>query len=254
MEVPEFTLVTEIPPSNFLACSFDWTSHPSRDTSRLKSFLLGATRLRSLHLRYFCHLTFPDKHIVNGERMPALEYLRLEGYDWQHSPTAAVNFWNWTNLKYLVLSGVHMSRFWSTVKAHNLPNLRYFVTDGYPLKVTSQCENLTGNLLEFLSGLQPLEALGTSLVVSSSSIRHIASNGQSLRWLSLIDTRRWGPLSPDAKPYINVDDLAFTSSMCPNLRQMNLDFGKINNVSLSSSYPKTANGLIPIRRSTWQTL
>ena len=107
--------------------------HPSRQAGpTLKRILLGAHQLKVLHLLDIpSGKRFIDENIGQGEILPAVEELFLQGYFWLHSPSVATTFWNWSKLTSLRLEKVFIVNFLVTVLPECLTQLRSFVTDGH---------------------------------------------------------------------------------------------------------------------------
>lgn len=98
----------------------------------LKETLLACDQLKALHLLDVqTGSQFKDKEIYQSERLPAVEELFLQGYNWLHSPNIATSFWNWSRLTSLRLERVSIINFLDSVSPENLLQLRSLITDGY---------------------------------------------------------------------------------------------------------------------------
>lgn len=95
--------------------------------------LLSSPTMDKLHLISIeSHpLTLRDSLFASSLRLPALKELRLEAYNWTHSPLIANRFWNWTNIRHLELARVSVVKFLQTVSLEHLSQLQTFITDGY---------------------------------------------------------------------------------------------------------------------------
>ena len=97
-----------------------------------KTFLLQCDQLNILHLLNLSSGTrFLDEEIEQSERLPPIEQLYLQGYEWLHSPGIATSFWNWPKLTSLRLEKVFIVNFIESVSPENLLKLRSLITDGH---------------------------------------------------------------------------------------------------------------------------
>ena len=184
--------LTKIVPLQLVSCKI--VNYSGRGGWLLKEFLLGKENLKSLHLG--CKgddITIPDSAIKSRERLPAVKELVLCGYSWDHSPTTAVRFWNWTKITHLELRRVPIVPFLETVKPEHLVNLRTFKTDGCCPKGFSTSEGCH-LLCELLWHIKALENLSISLRFEGEDVKekliHVISyHGTTLRSLELEQER-----------------------------------------------------------------
>ncbi len=162
--------------------------------SPLKEFLLGKENLEILHLACRGYDdAVPDDAIRSYERMPAVKELVLCGYSWNHSPTTAVRFWNWSRITHLELRRVPIVPFLATVTPEHLVNLRTFKTDGCcpdDFSMVEGCYLLCG----LLCGIKALENLSMSLNfegedLKAKLVRAISHHRTSLRSLEFGEQR-----------------------------------------------------------------
>ena len=215
---------------NFRRSSF-W---PGR--SPIQDFLLGKKNLEVLHLTCTgANVAIPDVAIRSDGRMPAVKELILDGYNWEHSPRTAVEFWNWSRISHLELRRVSVVPFLSTVTPEHLVNLRTFKTDGFFDKMFFDFE-VCQHLIQLVNGIKALEHLSIFLHIDPNDndlkenlVRAILRHGGSLRSLEFAEQKdntspviEHIPTHPTQMNYV----AEFRSSLT-NVVELSLDFTTI---------------------------
>lgn len=231
-------LLSAINPLQLVSCeilNYD-SSSSSADRSPIQNFLLGKENLETLRLSCTgAGVAIPDVAIETHERMPAVKELLLDGYSWDHSPTTAVKFWNWSRISHLDLRRVPIIPFLSTVTPEHLVHLRTFKTDGFcpEMFVDSEVCQL---FIRLVHGIKALEHLSIFLHfdrndedLKENLVRAISRHGSSLRSLEFGDRKEntaplivHVPTNPTQMKYV-----AELRSSLTNVVELSLDFTTI---------------------------
>ena len=190
-----------------------------------KTFLLQCDQLNVLHLfNLRSGARFLDEEIGRSERLPPIEELFLQGYDWRHSPSIASSFWNWSRLTSLRLEKVSIIDFLESVSPENFLQLRSLITDGH-------CQNPADNtratnlMIKLVRAIDSLETLSLVCSVKMFPIDAIRNHGPGLRHLQLRDFKGMVhlPLRRDPVTTLSLLDLLEIQSSCPKLMELGLD-------------------------------
>ena len=185
----------------------------------LKTFLLQCDQLNALHLFSLqCGAYFPLEEICRSER------LVLQGYVWQHSPSIAFSFWDWSRLTSLRLETVFIINFLESVSLDNFRQLRFLITDGH-------CESPTDNtkatnlMVNLVRAIDSLETLSLVCSVGMFPIDAIRKHGPGLRHLQLRDYKGMAhlPFCRDRVTTLSLLALLEIQSFCPKLMELGLD-------------------------------
>ena len=191
----------------------------------LKMFLLQCDQLNVLH---FYNLRsgagFLDEEIGQSERLPPIEELFLQGYDWRHCPSIASSFWNWSGLTSLRLEKVSIISFLESVSPENFLQLRSLITDGH-CQNPAEYNRATNLMIKLLRAIDSLESLSLVCSVSMFPIDVIRKHGPGLRHLQLRDFNRMVhlPLRRDRVTTLSLHDLLDIQASCPSLMELGLD-------------------------------
>ena len=207
--------------------SLKHTQYPSDllNRSSLKTFLLQCDQLNVLHLfNLQSSAEFLDEEIDRSERLPPIEELFLHGYVWQHSPSIATGFWNWSRLTSLRLEKVPIIQFFESVSTENFRQLRSLITDGH-CQNPAEYTRATDLMIKLVRAIDSLENLSLVCCVNMLSIDAIRKHGPGLRHLQLRDFKGMVhlPLRRDRVPTLSLLDLLEIQSSCPKLMELGLD-------------------------------
>ena len=191
----------------------------------LKTFLLQCDQLNVLHLFSLqSSAEFLDEEIDRSERLPPIEELFLHGYVWQHSPSIATSFWNWSRLTSLRLEKVSIIDFLESVSPENFRQLRSLITDGH-CQNPAEYTRATDLIIGLVRAIDSLETLSLVCDVNMLPIDAIRKHGPGLRHLQLRDYKGMvhQPLRRDRVPTLSLLDLLEIHSSCPKLMELGLD-------------------------------
>ena len=197
----------------------------ARNRGSLKAFLLQCDQLKVLHLfNLRSAARFLDEEIGQSERLPPIEELFLQGYDWRHSPSIASSFWNWSRLTSLRLEKVSIIDFLESVSPENFLQLRSLITDGHcqnPADYTRATDLMT----KLVMAIDSLETLSLVCSVKIFPMDAIRKHGPGLRHLQLRDFKGMVPLPlrRDRVTTLSLLDLLEIQSSCPKLMELGLD-------------------------------
>ena len=194
-------LLSKLNPLQLVSCKIMDYSKGSEGCSPVKKLLLGKENLETLHLACTARdHAIPENETQPNERMPAVKELVLRDYKWNHSPTTAVKFWNWSKITHLELCRVPLVPFLTTVKPEHLIHLRTFKTDGF-CPDTHLTNGRCSLLCELLYGIKALENLSMSLRwkgvdenMKEQLVRAISRHGTSLRYLEFGEQKDFSEL------------------------------------------------------------
>ena len=238
LDVSSTQLLSAINPLQLVSCEIInyHCSSASADRSPIQNFLLGKENLEILHLTCTGEgVAIPDVAIEPRERMPAVKELILDGYSWDHSPTTAVKFWNWSRISHLELRRVIVTPFLSTVTPEHLVHLRTFKTDGCFSGMSWDFE-VCQLLIWLVRGIKALEHLSIFLHIDPNDndlkdnlVRAISGHGSSLKSLE------FGELKANTLPMIThipthptqMKYVAELRSSLTNVVELSLDFTTI---------------------------
>ena len=202
-----------IPASNLV---YLHVPHDQGDDSKLNALVASAHQLESLTVHAACRFS------AAYGRLPALEYLRLDGTgDWPYTSEEVARIWDFSRLK--SLSFIHRLNFTgsfiNSVPARALLAVKSLDIDSEE-DLESPDERLSSSteISNFIRKLDRLEDLSTSTYYPIEIINGLKAHTQSLRFLSL---QSRGPIVEEKR--LGLQDITNIRVSCPNLEEFSLD-------------------------------
>lgn len=196
------------------------TGRDNNTSPRLKQTLLESLSLETLHL-INTHARNADLNwqIKDGERLPPIKELAIDGYRWPSTPPSAANFWVFSQITHLDLKRVPILPFLKTVKPGHLRQLRVFKTCGYCQ--SSEKREVNKLMRDLLNSIDRLEELNLSCMIRKNGILSaIFKHGSSLRSLLLRD---YCDFKSPSWVTLSLEDLEMMCSQCPNLMELDIE-------------------------------
>ena len=225
-------------PSQIVSCKVvEWYKGlvvPDTAALILKALILNKPALETLHLTsQDDSAKIPDHTVTVDERLSTVKELVLHGYNWKHSPTIAITFWNWTNITYLELMRVPIIPFLRTVTPDHLLQLRTFITDSHCDEIMEDRDEANDLLCNLVSQIRALERLEMKSELESlkqicrvsrtKCVFAIATQWKSLRSLNLQGYEAKYADAPEFGFWEWKKDLLALRSWCTNLIELTLD-------------------------------
>lgn len=159
---------------------------PASRVSALKELLLRSPRLEEFHYKDRGQGT--QFLFGQGERMPALRYLVLTSYDWDHDKEDFLQHWDFSRLTSLHLTCVPSFNFLQSVPFSSLANLRHFTMQDHSAHLPDRTYEATREMCTLVrSHIKALESLSLTCHVKGLLLDTILRHRATLEVLSLRD-------------------------------------------------------------------
>jgi hypothetical protein len=189
--------------------------HPQQ----FRKMLADNTRLEVLDLYTWYGFQFS----MDGERLPPVKHLILRQYDWQHSPAAVVQIFDFSRLETFVLQPGHWWQdilpFLRSIRAEQFPQLKKLniMNKQESTSTTSYGKEVNDLLGRLVANLPRLEDLTTKNFQSLFLVPAIMElPGDRLRTLNFMDC---------SSDHLTLEQLKALRDACVNLKEFRLPLG-----------------------------
>ncbi|KAI1278849.1 F-box domain-containing protein [Xylaria sp. FL0933] len=160
--------------------------------------------------------------LSGNERLPPFTELSLRSYDWNHSPSAVRQHWDFSKIRHLELVDVPLSPFLNSVVFADFQHLKTLRLDDFSMHVPDRRQETTRALYSLIKQIRALVDLQITCDIESFPIDAILQHAQSLQSLRFRDYT--GFSDEDRRcPTMTIKDLDILSRKLVNLRSLELD-------------------------------